>query len=100
MNYNTDFLKYQKVFEGTLKRKYKSIVGVSVDADAFERIMKNGRDYPIETLGVTIKWKVRVAVEENETFGNLSSLGMDLFYSMFKIKGVVPWINLETSYES
>jgi len=100
MNYNTDFLKYQKVFEGTLKRKYKSIVDVSVDAESFERIMENGRDYPIETLDVTIKWKVRVAVEENETFGNLSSLGMDLFYSMFKIKGVVPWITLDTIYES
>lgn len=100
MNYNTDFLNYQKVFEGTLKRKYKSIVGVSVDAEAFERIMENGKDYPIETLGVTIKWKVRVAVEENETFGNFSSLGQDLFYSMFKIKGVVPWISLETIYES
>ena len=98
MNYNTDFLKYQKVFEGTLKRKYKSIVDVSVDAESFERIMENGRDYPIETLDVTIKWKVRVAVEENETFGNLSSLGMDLFYSMFKIKGVVPWVDLDTDY--
>ena len=98
MNYNIDFLKYQKVFEGTLRRKYKSIVDVSVDAEAFEQIMENGRDYPIETLGVTIKWKVRVAVEENETFGNLSSLGMDLFYSMFGIKGVVPWISLDTDY--
>ena len=100
MNYNTEFLQYQKVFEGTLKRKYKSIVDVSVDAETFEKIMENGWDYPIETLGVTIKWKVRVALENNESFTNFSSLGQDLFYSMFKIKGVVPWINLETIYES
>ena len=100
MNYNQEYLKYQTVFKGTLKRKYKSIVDVDVDPEAFEQIMESGKDFPWQTLGVTIKWKVRVALENDETLGNLSSLGQDLFYSMFKIKGVVPWISLDTDYES
>lgn len=98
MNYNTDFLKYQKVFEGTLKRKYKSITSVEVNSKDFEEIMEYNNDFPPTHLGINIKWKVRVAIEENETFTGLSSLGQDLFYSMFKIKGVVPWINLDTVY--
>jgi hypothetical protein len=51
-------------------------------------------------LGVTVNWKVQVSIKNNETFVNLSSLGQDIFYAMFKIKGVVPWIHLETNYES
>jgi hypothetical protein len=98
MNYNTDFLKYQKVFEGTLKRKYKSITSVEVNLKDFEEIMGYNNDYPPTHLGITIKWKVRVAIEEDENFTGLSSLGQDLFYSMFKIKGVVPWITLDTDY--
>ena len=98
MNYNKEFLQYQSIFMGTLKRKYKSIVDVDVDPEAFEQIMESGKDFPWQTLGVTVKWKVIVALENDETLGNLSSLGQDLFYSMFKIKGVVPWITLDTDY--
>jgi hypothetical protein len=98
MNYNKEFLQYQTIFKGTLKRKYKSIVDVDVDREVFEQIMESGKDFPWQTLGVTVKWKVRVALENDETLGNLSSLGQDLFYSMFKIKGVVPWITLDTDY--
>jgi hypothetical protein len=98
MNYNKEFLQYQTIFKGTLKRKYKSIVDVDVDREVFEQIMESGKDFPWQTLGVTVKWKVRVALENDETLGNLSSLGTDLFYSMFKIKGVVPWITLDTDY--
>lgn len=100
MNYNKEFLQYQTIFKGTLKRKYKSIVDVDVDPEVFEKIMENGKDFPWETLGVTVKWKVKVAIKNDETLGNLSSLGQDLFYSMFKINGVVPWISLDTDYES
>jgi len=99
MKYNEEFLKYQKVFGGTLKRKYKSITDVDVDKDAFEKIMEDGKDFPFTTLGVTVKWKVRIAVKYDESFTNFSSLGQELFYSMFRINGVTPWINLETSYE-
>ena len=98
MNYNKEFLQYQTIFKGTLKRKYKSIVDVDVDPEAFEQIIESGKDFPWQTLGVTVKWKVIVALENDETLGNLSSLGQDLFYSMFKIKGVVPWITLDTDY--
>ena len=98
MNYNKEFLQYQTIFKGTLKRKYKSIVDVDVDPEAFEQSMESGKDFPWQTLGVTVKWKVIVALENDETLGNLSSLGQDLFYSMFKIKGVVPWITLDTDY--
>lgn len=100
MKYKEDYLNYQKIFEGTLKRKYKCVISVDVDASDFEEIMEYGRDYPTKTLGITLKWNVRVAINENESFGELSSLGMDLFYSMFRIKGVVPWISLESVYES
>ena len=98
MNYNKEFLQYQTIFKGTLKRKYKSIVDLDVDREVFEQIMESGKDFPWQTLGVTVKWKVRVALENDETLSNLSSLGQDLFYAMFKIKGVVPWITLDTDY--
>lgn len=98
MNYNTEFLQYQKVFGGTLKRKYKSITKVEVNPKDFEEIMEYNGDYPPTLLGINITWRVRVAIKENESFSGLSSLGQDLFHSMFKIKGVVPWINMETDY--
>jgi len=99
MKYNEEFLQYQKIFEKTLKRRHKSILEVIVDPEAFEIIMEEGKDYPWKTLGVQVNWSVKIAVEENESLSNLSSLGQSLFYSMFKIKGVVPWISLNTIYE-
>lgn len=99
MKYKEEFLKYQKVFEGTLKRKYKSIVSIDIDPEAFETIIENGKDYPWQTLGVNLNWKVKIALKNDETLDNLSSLGQDLFYSMFGIKGVIPWMSLNTIYE-
>ena len=100
MNYSKEKEQFQKVFGGILKRKYKSIVEVEVNPEDFEEIMENGKDYPFRTLGVTVHWNVQVLIKNNETFANFSSLGQDIFYAMFKIKGVVPWIHLETIYES
>jgi hypothetical protein len=100
MKYKEDYSNYQRIFEGTLKRKYKCVISVDVNASDFEEIMELGEDYPTKILDVNLKWNVRVALDKNESFGNLSSLGTDLFYSMFRIKGVVSWINLETVYES
>jgi hypothetical protein len=100
MNYSKEKEQFQKVFGGILKRRYKSIVEVEVNPEDFEEIMEYGKDYPFRTLGVTVNWKVQVSIKNNETFGNLSSLGQDIFHAMFKIKGVVPWIHLETNYES
>lgn len=96
MKYKEELLQYQKVFEGTLKRKFKCITDVKVDPKSFEEIMEYGKDYPYKTLDVIVKWDVIVSIKNGENFTNLSSLGQDLFYFMFKIKGVVPWINLES----
>jgi hypothetical protein len=98
MKYKEELLQYQKVFEGTLKRKYKSINDVKVGPESFEEIMEYSKDYPHKTLDVIVKWDVRVSIDNDEHFTNLSSLGGELFYIMFKIKGVVPWINLESDY--
>ena len=100
MNYSKEKEQFQKVFGGILKRKYKSIVEVEVNPEDFEVIMEYGKDYPFRTLGVTVNWDVQVSIKNNETFRNFSSLGQDIFYAMFTIKGVVPWINLDTSYEN
>ena len=100
MNYSKEKEQFQKVFGGILKRRYKSVVDVEVSPEDFEEIMEYGNDYPFKTLGIVVKWKVQVAIKNKETLGNLSSLGQDIFLSMFKIKGIVPWIHLETDYES
>ena len=99
MKYNEEFLQYQKIFEKSLKRRYKSVFEVIVDPEAFEIIMEDGKDYPWKLLDVQVNWNVKIAIEENESLSNISSLGQSLFYSMFKIKGVVPWISLNTKYE-
>jgi hypothetical protein len=44
-----------------------------------------------------VEWSVREALEYNESFGNLSSLGSELFYTMFQ-KRAVPWIKLKSNF--
>ena len=50
------------------------------------------------TFDVTINWNVSKSLEEKETFGNLSGLGSELMYNMFK-RRMIPWIKLKSEFE-
>mgnify|MGYP003342690465 CR=1 FL=1 len=98
MKYSAEKEQFQKVFEGTLKRRYKSIQSVTVDDKEFDNAFDNDSRLFALTFDVIIRWSVKKALEENESFGNLSTLGSELIYNMFK-KRMVPWIKLKSEFD-
>ena len=91
MKYSTEKEQFQTVFGGILKRKYKSIKSVNVDDEEFEASFDS--EGWATSFDVYVEWNVREAINNNESFGNLSSLGSEILYNMFK-KRAVPWIKL------
>jgi hypothetical protein len=91
MKYSKEKEQFQKIFGSVLKRKYKSIKSVNVDDAEFDESFDSEGWAP--SFDVYVEWNVREAIVNNESFGNLSSIGSDLFYTMFK-KRAVPWIKL------
>jgi hypothetical protein len=68
---------------------------VNVDDEEFEESF--GSEGWAPSFSVYVEWSVREALEYNESFGNLSSLGSELFYTMFQ-KRAVPWIKLKSNF--
>jgi hypothetical protein len=95
MKYSKEKEQFQKIFGGVLKRKYKCIKSVNVDDEEFEESF--GSEGWAPSFSVYVEWSVREALEYNESFGNLSSLGSELFYTMFQ-KRAVPWIKLKSNF--
>jgi len=91
MNYNKQLEDYQRIFEKSLKKRFKSIVRVEVDPSEFEYVMENKSTFNI--FSVKIYWDVYVAVRENETLGGITPLGSEILKLMFNIDGG-PWIDL------
>jgi len=91
MKYSTEKEQFQTVFGGVLKRKYKCIKSVNVDDEEFEASFDSEGWAP--SFDVDIEWNVREAINNNESFGNLSSLCSEILYNMFK-KRAVPLIKL------
>jgi hypothetical protein len=95
MKYSKEKEQFQKIFGSVLKRKYKCIKSVNVDDEEFEESF--GSEGWAPSFSVYVEWSVREALEYNESFGNLSSLGSELFYTMFQ-KRAVPWIKLKSNF--
>jgi len=91
MNYNKQLEDYQRIFEKSLKKRFKSIVRVEVDPSEFEYVMENKSTFNM--FSVKIYWDVYVAVKENETLGGITPLGSEILKFMFNIDGG-PWIDL------
>jgi hypothetical protein len=97
MNYNEEFLKYQKIYERTLKKKYSSIKKVELsDLDTFISILEKGYNFPLERMDADITWNVREAIQKGESFEKLGETGENIFKIMFGLSGVFPWVNLIT----
>ncbi len=92
MKYSKEKEQFQKIFGGVLKRKYKCIKSVNVDDEEFEASFDSEGWAP--SFDVYVEWNVREAINNNESFDNLSSLGSEILYTMFK-KRAVPWIKLK-----
>lgn len=92
MKYSKEKEQFQKVYEGVLKRKYKSIKYIEIDEEEFDTSFESESWSP--SFKVHIIWDVREAIREKENFSNLGRLGADLFYSMFK-KHALPWVYLK-----
>jgi hypothetical protein len=95
MKYSKEKEQFQKIFGSVLKRKYKCIKSVNVDDEEFEESF--GSEGWAPSFSVYVEWSVREALEYDESFGNLSSLGSELFYTMFQ-KRAVPWIKLKSNF--
>jgi hypothetical protein len=95
MKYSAEKEQFQKVFGGILKRKYKCIKSVNVDDEEFEESFDSEGWAP--SFNVYVEWNVREALEYGESFENLSSLGSEILYNMFK-KRAVPWIKLKSNF--
>jgi len=93
MKYSAEKEQFQKVFGGILKRKYKCIKSVNVDDEEFEESF--GSEGWAPSFDVYVEWNVREALEYDESFDNLSLLGSEILYNMFK-KRAVPWIKLKS----
>jgi hypothetical protein len=91
MNYSKQLKDYQRIFEKSLKKRFKSIVRVEVDPSEFEDVMENKSTFNI--FNVKIYWDVYVAVRENETLGGITPLGSEILKFMFNKYGG-PWIDL------
>jgi hypothetical protein len=68
---------------------------VNVDDEEFEESF--GSEGWAPSFNVYVEWSVREALEYDESFGNLSSLGSELFYTMFQ-KRAVPWIKFKSNF--
>jgi len=96
MKYSKEKEQFQKIFGGVLKRKYKCIKSVNVDDEEFEASFDSEGWAP--SFDVYVEWDVREAINNGESFGNLSSLGSEILYNMFK-KRAVPWIKLKSELD-
>jgi hypothetical protein len=96
MKYSAEKEQFQKVFGGILKRKYKCIKSVNVDDEEFEESF--GSEEWAPSFNVYVEWNVSESIQNNERFGNLSSLGSEILYNMFK-KRAVPWIKLKSELD-
>jgi len=95
MKYKVELLQLQRVFENSLKKKYKSIKKVEVNPERFEEMMDRESNY-VFLLDVDIYWDVRDAVENNENFEGLSETAKYFIEYVLKKPFVVPWINLKS----
>jgi hypothetical protein len=95
MKYKVELLQLQRVFENSLKKKYKSIKRVEVNPERFEEMMDRESDY-VFTLDIDIYWDVRVAVENDESFTKLTDTAKYFIEYVLKRPFVVPWINLKS----
>jgi hypothetical protein len=95
MKYSKEKEQFQKIFGSVLKRKYKCVKSVDVDDEEFDASFDSESWAPSFT--VYVEWNVREALEYDESFGDLSLLGSDLFYTMFQ-KRAIPWIKLKSNF--
>ena len=93
MKYSKEKEQFQKVYEGVLKRKYKSIKYIEINEEEFDETFETISW--THTFKVTIIWDVREAIREKESFGNLARIGADIFQVMFKKSGM-PWVYLKS----
>jgi hypothetical protein len=96
MNNTKECLQYQTVYQSTIRRKYSAIKSLIVNCEDFEEIIEGGRDFPVKFLNVTIEYDLREAIDKNQTFSGLAATGQDIFQVMFRLKGVLPWVDLQT----
>jgi hypothetical protein len=95
MKYSKEKEQFQKIFGSVLKRKYKCVKSVNVDDEEFEESF--GSEGWAPSFNVYVEWSVREALEYDERFDDLSSLGSDLLYTMFQ-KRAIPWIKLKSNF--
>jgi hypothetical protein len=95
MKYSKEKEQFQKIFGSVLKRKYKCVKSVNVDDEEFEESF--GSEGWAPSFNVYVEWNVREALEYDERFDDLSSLGSDLLYTMFQ-KRAIPWIKLKSNF--
>ena len=96
MNYSKECLQYQTVYQSTLKRKFSSIKNVIVNCEDFEEILEQKKNYPMTFLNVTIEYDLKEAINKKQSFTGLAATGQDIFLVMFGLKGVLPWVDLQT----
>lgn len=96
MNYNKECLQYQTVYQSTLRRKFSAIKNVIVNCEDFAEILEEKKDYPSKFLNLTIEYDLKEAINKNQSFAGLAATGQDIFQVMFGIKGVLPWVDLQT----
>ena len=96
MNNSENFLKYQKMLNQGLKRKFKSFVSAEVDPESFEKTLMG--DSAFNFFDVTFTYNVTQSVKQEEEIKGVTKFASSLFQLMFNKDGFA-WVNLNFVYD-